>query len=205
MRHLPTPGIALAARIRIRVATTRALSAIAGFAPTASTTILPALRSAFAAVHSAEKRCLFHDACNGQWIRRGTSRNRIWCSARASVGLVVVPCPIPRLIREPPEGCVRLAFVAKELKGLKVGSYAIGAEISPDGKRAFVGCEHCQQVEGVREFGHVLGFPESGRLRLRTEDTAFFVKDSRMASTSRQWHAPVCSPEHTEHPGACSS
>ena len=30
----------------------------------------------------------------------------------------------------------------KEIKRLGVGSYAIGVEISPDGKRAFVGCEH---------------------------------------------------------------
>lgn len=30
----------------------------------------------------------------------------------------------------------------KEIKRLRVGSYAIGVEISPDGKRAFVGCEH---------------------------------------------------------------
>jgi len=37
----------------------------------------------------------------------------------------------------------------KEIKRIPVGSYAIGVEITPDGKRAFVGCEHTDGVHVI--------------------------------------------------------
>jgi len=37
----------------------------------------------------------------------------------------------------------------KEIKRLPVGKQAIGMELSPDGKRAFVGCEHEDGVHVV--------------------------------------------------------
>ena len=37
----------------------------------------------------------------------------------------------------------------KEVKRIPVGSYAIGVEISPDGARAFVGCEHTDGVHVI--------------------------------------------------------
>ncbi len=36
-----------------------------------------------------------------------------------------------------------------EVKRIPVGSYAIGVELSPDGRRAFVGCEHTDGVHVV--------------------------------------------------------
>ena len=41
------------------------------------------------------------------------------------------------------------ATTRKEIKRLEVGGYAIGVEISPDGKRAFVGCEHSDGVHVI--------------------------------------------------------
>jgi len=111
----------------------------------------------------AEGMCFTPDG-KKLWVGNQEAGTITVIDTAANTAMETFPCPgMPVRIRFSPDG--KLALVSSwtdpgelvildpvsyhEIKRLRVGSQAIGLEITPDGKRAFVGCEHTDGVHVI--------------------------------------------------------